>query len=83
PTNNQYNLILQLAAEGNLREYLRRNFLKLDWSDKLRFAQEIAEGLLFLHDNGIFHRDLHSKNILVHNRRMLIADFGVSKHMDQ
>ncbi|RIB26298.1 kinase-like domain-containing protein, partial [Gigaspora rosea] len=69
--------------DGNLREYLKHNFPKLKWSDKLQFAQEIAEGLMFLHDKGILHRDLHSKNILVHNKRMLIADFGVSKHIDE
>ncbi|KAF0437017.1 kinase-like protein [Gigaspora margarita] len=83
PNNNQYNLILQFAVDGNLREYLKREHLRLSWQDRLKFAQEIAEGLTFLHEKGIFHRDLHSKNILVHNQRMMIADFGVSKHMDE
>ncbi|KAF0502929.1 kinase-like protein [Gigaspora margarita] len=75
--------MLQFAVDGNLREYLRKNFSELRWLDKLRFAQEIAEGLSYLHSKGILHRDLHSKNILVHKRRILIADFGVSKHIDE
>ncbi|RIB29708.1 kinase-like domain-containing protein [Gigaspora rosea] len=83
PLKNQYYLILQYAADGNLRDYLRMNFKKLEWTDKLRYAHEITNGLSFLHDNRIIHKNLHSKNILVHNQRMLIADFGLSKHMNE
>ncbi|RIB11098.1 kinase-like domain-containing protein, partial [Gigaspora rosea] len=71
-------MVLQLAKNGNLEQYLEDNFLKLQWVDKLRIAKEIALGLVFLHKHDIIHRDLHIKNILVHEDRMLIADFGLS-----
>ncbi|KAF0553680.1 kinase-like protein [Gigaspora margarita] len=76
---NQINFILEYAEDGNLRDYLDKN-KKLGWSDKLNIAKEIAEGLNFLHSNGIIHRDFHSKNILVHKGRAMIADFGLSEH---
>src|ERR1043165_10105006 len=41
---------------------------------------QIAEGLKHLHDQGIIHRDLHSKNILCENEDdIVISDLGISK----
>ncbi|RIB17424.1 kinase-like domain-containing protein [Gigaspora rosea] len=45
------------------------------------YGNRIAKGLIHLHESQekIIHRDLHSKKILVHDGRMMIADFGISK----
>ncbi|RIB14056.1 kinase-like domain-containing protein [Gigaspora rosea] len=80
-SNGYYNMVLQYADNGTLREYLMANFTKLQWTDKLCIAKEIALGLLFLHDNNIIHRNLHSKNILIHNRKPKITDFGLSNQI--
>ncbi|KAF0502373.1 kinase-like protein [Gigaspora margarita] len=81
--NGYYNMVLQYANEGNLREYLKTNFIELQWTDKLRIAKEIAFGLSFLHNYDIIHRDLHSKNILINQSQPKIADFGLSKQMNE
>ncbi|RIB24271.1 kinase-like domain-containing protein [Gigaspora rosea] len=74
-----YKLVLQYANNGNLRDYLKDNFQKLQWIDKFRIAKEIAKGLVCLHNNGMMHRDLHSRNVLIHGGSALIADFGLAK----
>ncbi|RIB07537.1 kinase-like domain-containing protein [Gigaspora rosea] len=76
--DNEYHIILQYADNGNLRDYLEKIFTKLCWQNKLEIAKDIANGLSFIHDKDIIHRDLHSKNILIHKGQAKIADFGCS-----
>ncbi|CAG8509532.1 8451_t:CDS:2 [Diversispora eburnea] len=80
--NSVREFIKEHADGGNLRDYLAKNFKNLEWKDKIRIAREIAQGLTFLHDLKVVHRDLHPKNILVHQGTMMIADFGISKKDD-
>lgn len=57
-------LVLQYANGGNLREYLRKKqcigLYQISWGELIQIAMEITEGLIYLHDKGIIHRDLVS-----------------------
>ncbi|GBC29195.2 kinase-like domain-containing protein [Rhizophagus irregularis DAOM 181602=DAOM 197198] len=79
--SDYYILVLEYANEGNLRDYLKKKFTYLRWNDKMQMALDITGGLKFIHSKEIIHRDLHSKNILVNNGKLLIADFGLSKKL--
>ncbi|KAF0503053.1 kinase-like protein [Gigaspora margarita] len=85
PRTSNIMLILQFANGGNLREYLQKkwqqNRFKFEWKKLIKCANELTLGLEYLHKKGIIHRDLHSKNILINDDKILIADFGISKHV--
>ncbi|CAI2166207.1 2344_t:CDS:2, partial [Funneliformis geosporum] len=70
---------MEYANGSNLQSYLKINFEKLTWNDKNQLAFQIADGLNYLHNEEVLHRDLHSKNIVIHEDNAKITDFGISK----
>ena len=56
--SDNYIIVLQYANQGNLRNYLKKNFPSLQWEDKVRMALDITCGLKYLHFKQIIHRDL-------------------------
>ncbi|CAI2179327.1 17346_t:CDS:10, partial [Funneliformis geosporum] len=80
--NGDYLLIMQYANNGDLKNYLEKNYINLTWKDKKKLAFQIDDVLNYLHNENILHRDLHSKNIVIHDDNAKITDFGISKHMN-
>lgn len=89
-------LVTELMAGGNLRTALdATNEKGLAMESFLQVAMQVARGLVYLHKEGLAHRDIKSANILLSeplipgsNRlptaaRAKIADFGLSKYIDK
>ena len=54
----KYLLVLEYADSGTLKTYLNEYFNELEWKDKLCLALQLADAILYLHENDIIHRDL-------------------------
>ena len=60
-----------------LRQKLDRE-LQLGVDEAVQIATEVADALQYAHEQGVIHRDIKPENILLHNGRVIVADFGIA-----
>ncbi|KAJ8345600.1 hypothetical protein SKAU_G00297930 [Synaphobranchus kaupii] len=75
-------LIMEYLPLGSLRDYLPKH--RVSVAQTLLFAEQICQGMEYLHSKRYIHRDLAARNVLVENENMVkIGDFGLSKHIPE
>ncbi|KAF9359803.1 hypothetical protein BGX34_008124 [Mortierella sp. NVP85] len=80
PRNNVRCMVMKYCSNGNLCTFLELHHENLTWLERYRLCIEVAKGLEFLHKSGFHHRDLHSGNILLDDKRTaMLCDFGLSR----
>jgi serine/threonine-protein kinase len=69
--------VMPLVDGETLRARLTRE-PQLPVDDAVRIATDVAGALDYAHRRGVVHRDVKPENILLHEGRPLIADFGIA-----
>ncbi|GBC43873.2 kinase-like domain-containing protein [Rhizophagus irregularis DAOM 181602=DAOM 197198] len=75
PNTKDYIMVLEYCKDGNLRNYYLNN--ESDYYSKIDILQEIARGLLDIHNARKVHKDFHLGNILHNDSFPLISDLGM------
>ena len=72
-------LLMELCDES-LTRFLERSPGPLPYHTQLNISHDIALALVYLHSNGLIHRDLTGNNVLmIAGTRAKVTDFGMSK----
>ena len=73
-------LVMPYMAGGSLKQQLKKHPSGLPWTDAVRIASQVLQGLAALHDLEIVHRDVKPSNILFDEKgEAYLADFGVAQ----
>ena len=77
------NIVMEYADDGDISHKIKENLkrrLRFEESTLWEWIIQILEGIKYLHDNKIMHRDLKCANIfLMKNGQLKIGDLNVSK----
>lgn len=76
-------IVTDFCEKGDLHEYLKSGNWP-DFTKRLHWFEQLADGLTFLHGQNVAHRDIKPKNILVTKEEALkIADVGLAKPLHE
>lgn len=67
-------------CESTLYNYLE-NRIVISVQDNIKYINDICNGLIYIHNKNIVHRDIKPKNIFIIDNCLKIGDFGLSRKL--
>lgn len=81
---NRVTMIMEYMPGGSLSNLLFTKKTALHFDKKLVMASQIVEGLNYLHEQNVVHRDLKTLNVILDNKLSCkICDFGLTVTLEQ
>ena len=95
-TQNPLKIVMSYYEGGNLKDFIYRDRREMKYdlitlNSIVILMQKIADGILFLHNNKIVHRDIAARNVLLghigrdgqitENTQVVLSDFGMTRCM--
>jgi len=89
-SNGEHFLVMEYMRKGSLDGVLQTEKNQIFLLDLLSMTKDAASGMVYLHEQGIVHRDLALRNLLVTQSDkpgtkyiVKISDFGMARTMDK
>ena len=80
--NENINIIMEYAENGNLFELISKEKSGLDESKAFKYFIQVVNAVYYLHNNNIIHRDIKPENILIGaENKIKLCDFGWAKEL--
>ncbi|MBQ9311579.1 MAG: serine/threonine protein kinase [Bacteroidales bacterium] len=81
--NNTFYYAMEFIEGSSLDDYIKRKG-KLDEQEALKYLQQTASALEYMHSQKMLHLDLKPKNIMLNiNNDAVLIDFGLSKQYSE
>lgn len=78
-TSTSLNVFLEFCSGGSLRQLYKRRGRGIPELEVIPYVKLILQGLNYLHEQGVVHRDVKAANVLVtEHGEIKLADFGVA-----
>ncbi|KAJ3561050.1 hypothetical protein NPX13_g9093 [Xylaria arbuscula] len=80
--HGRWNHVMEYCSEGDLFSLVSKKYLKDEGRDidRMCLFKQLCQGINYLHNNGIAHRDIKLENLLItKDSKLKITDFGVSE----
>jgi serine/threonine protein kinase len=94
PDTKDYIMVMEYLKDGNLRNFLQKNYRKLSLEIKFSKLITLSNGLNYIHKKGLIHKDFHPGNVLVNISQstknpssflghLFITDLGLCKPVNE